>query len=151
MSSLNRVTVLGHLGADVGTRYLANGDAVVNFSIATSQRWKDKATGERREETEWHRIVMYRQLAEIAGEFLSKGDMVLVEGRLKTRKWTDHEGIERYTTEIVGDKLVMLGRRAAAEEPQASAPAVRPVQQPQPAVQQPASPSLADMEDDIPF
>lgn len=112
MASLNRVTLIGNLGKDPEIRYTADGAAVCNVSIATTNQWKDKASGERREETEWHRVVFYGRLAEIAGEYLRKGRTVFVEGRLKTRKWQDTQtGADRYSTEIIADQMQMLGSR----------------------------------------
>ena len=102
MASVNKVILMGNLGRDPETRFTANGAAVCNLRIATTRSWKDKASGERREETEWHSVVLYDRLAEIAGEYLRKGRPVYVEGRLQTRKWQDKEGQDRYTTEIVG-------------------------------------------------
>ena len=111
MSSLNKAQLIGRLGADPETRYMPNGDAVANLSLATSERWKDKQTGEQKEATEWHRLSMFGRLAEIAGEYLKKGALIYVEGKIKTRKWTDKDGVERYTTEIhVGD-MKMLGSK----------------------------------------
>ena len=111
MASVNRVQIIGNLGKDVETRYMPNGDAVSNCTVATTDSWKDKNTGEKKEVTEWHRVVFFRNLAEIAGKYLKKGSMVYIEGSLKTRKWTDKDGHERYTTEIVGDKMQMLDKR----------------------------------------
>ncbi|WP_305072148.1 single-stranded DNA-binding protein [Paracandidimonas lactea] len=127
MASLNRVTLIGNLGKDPEIRYTADGAAVCNVSIATTNQWKDKTSGERREETEWHRVVFYGRLAEIAGEYLRKGRTVFVEGRLKTRKWQDTQtGADRYSTEIIADQMQMLGSRdnGQDEAPQA-APASR--------------------------
>jgi single-strand DNA-binding protein len=101
MASVNKVILIGNLGKDPEVRYAPSGSAICNVTIATSRQWKDKTSGERQEETEWHRVVFYDRLAEIAGEYLKKGRPVYVEGRLKTRKWTDKEGVEKYTTEIV--------------------------------------------------
>ncbi|MGI9246498.1 MAG: single-stranded DNA-binding protein [Steroidobacteraceae bacterium] len=109
---VNKVILVGNLGKDPETRYMPNGKAVTNFSIATSESWKDKQTGEQREQTEWHNIVMYDRLAEIAAEYLKKGSQVYVEGRLRTRKWQDKEGRDRYTTEINANEMQMLGSRA---------------------------------------
>ena len=109
MASVNKVIVVGNLGRDPETRYMPNGEAVTNIAVATTESWKDKATGEKKEQTEWHRITFYRKLAEIAGQYLSKGSSVYVEGKLQTRKWQDKDGIERYTTEIIADSLQMLG------------------------------------------
>ena len=111
MASVNKVMLLGNLGRDPEVRTFPNGDSVCNFSIATSTSWKDKASGEKKEKTEWHRIVMYRKLAEIAGEYLKKGSSVFVEGSLQTRKWQTKEGQDRYTTEIAADTMQMLGGR----------------------------------------
>jgi single-strand DNA-binding protein len=109
---VNKVILVGNLGKDPETRYMPNGKAVTNFSIATSESWKDKQTGEQREQTEWHNIVMYDRLAEIAAEYLKKGSQVYVEGKLRTRKWQDKEGRDRYTTEINANEMQMLGSRA---------------------------------------
>ena len=112
MPSVNKVIIVGNLGRDPETRYMPNGDAITNIAVATTESWKDKQTGEKREITEWHRIVFYRKLAEIAGEYLKKGASVYIEGRLQTRKWTDKQNVERYTTEIIADSMQMLGGRA---------------------------------------
>lgn len=109
MSSLNKVLLIGNLGADPEMRYMPNGDAVANLRIATAESWKDKATGEKKESTEWHRVVMFRKLAEIAGQYLKKGSQVYIEGKLVTRKWQDKDGQDRYSTEIVSDEMKMLG------------------------------------------
>lgn len=112
MASVNKVILVGNLGRDPEVRYSPDGAAICNVSIATTSQWKDKASGERREETEWHRVVMYNRLAEIAGEYLKKGRSVYIEGRLKTRKWQDKDtGADRYSTEIVADQMQMLGGR----------------------------------------
>jgi len=111
MASVNKVIIVGNLGADPETRYMPSGGAICNVSLATTRNWKDKASGERKEETEWHRVVFYDRLAEIAGEYLKKGRSVYVEGRLKTRKWTDKEGVEKYTTEIIAEEMQLLGSR----------------------------------------
>ena len=130
---INKVILVGNLGKDPETRYMPSGKAVTNFSIATSESWKDKQTGEQKEQTEWHNIVMYDRLAEIAAEYLRKGSQVYVEGRLRTRKWQDKEGRDRYTTEIIANEMQMLGGRAGggmgtesrAEPSHAAAPAER--------------------------
>jgi single-strand DNA-binding protein len=119
---LNKVTLIGRLGSDPEVRYMPTGSAVTNVSLATSGRWKDKNTGERREETEWHRIVFFSKLAEIAGEYLKKGSQVYVEGRIQTNKWQDKEGKERYTTEIIADQMQMLGSQNEGEPGHAAAP-----------------------------
>ncbi len=167
MASLNKVILVGNLGRDPDARYSPDGAAVCNISVATTSSWKDKTSGQKREETEWHRVVMYGRLAEIAGEYLAKGRSVYIEGRLKTRKWQDKDtGADRYSTEIVADQMQMLGGRedggggggsnddAPARQPQQRAPAQRPAPQQSPAPQ--AAPAagrsdLADMDDDIPF
>ena len=108
---VNKVILVGNLGKDPESRYMPNGKAVTNFSVATSESWKDKQTGEQREQTEWHNIVMYERLAEIAAEYLKKGSQVYLEGRLRTRKWQDKEGRDRYTTENIANEMQMLGSR----------------------------------------
>jgi len=134
MASVNKVIVLGNLGKDPDLRHLPNGDAVCNFSLATTESWKDKE-GNKQDKTEWHNIVLFRKLAEIAGEYLKKGRPVYIEGRLQTRKWQDKEGKDRYTTEIVADQMQMLGSRDEAKEvAKTSTPA-----------------NFDDMESDIPF
>ncbi|MDD3081281.1 MAG: single-stranded DNA-binding protein [Desulfobacterales bacterium] len=114
MAGINKVILVGNLGKDPEVRYFSDGTAMVNFSIATSEEWKDKNTGEKKEKTEWHRIVAFRKLAEICGEYLSKGRQVYVEGKLQTRSW-EKDGVTRYTTEIVADRLQMLDARAASD------------------------------------
>lgn len=116
MASLNKVQIIGNLGRDPEVRYTPNGAAICNVTIATSRQWKDKNSGDRVEETEWHRVVFYDRLAEIAGEYLKKGRSVYVEGRLKTRKWQDKEGKDNYTTEIVAAEMQMLGGREGGDE-----------------------------------
>jgi single-strand DNA-binding protein len=110
MASVNKVILIGNLGKDPETRYMPNGEAVTNITLATTETWKDK-NGEKQEKTEWHRVTFYRKLAEIAGEYLKKGRPVYVEGRLETRKWTDKAGVERYTTEIIANDMKMLGSK----------------------------------------
>jgi single-strand DNA-binding protein len=136
MASVNKAIILGNLGKDPEVRFLPNGDAVCNFSIATTESWKDK-NGQKNDKTEWHNIVLFRKLAEIAGEYLKKGRPVYIEGRLQTRKWQDKEGADRYTTEIVADTMQMLGSRDEAREAP-SAPAEAPT-------------NFDDMKDDVPF
>lgn len=157
MASVNKVILVGNLGRDPEVRYSAEGAAICNISLATTSQWKDRNTGERREETEWHRVVFYNRLAEIAGEYLRKGRSVYIEGRLKTRKWQDKDtGQDRYSTEIVADQMQMLGGRgdettsADSSAPQAttSKPAGRSQRAPKP---EQSAQSLADMDDDIPF
>jgi single-strand DNA-binding protein len=108
---INKVILVGNLGADPETRYMPSGGAVTNLSIATSESWKDKQTGEQKERTEWHKVAMFNRLAEIAAEYLRKGSQVYIEGKLRTRKWQDRDGNDRYTTEIVADEMQMLGGR----------------------------------------
>lgn len=166
MASVNKVIIVGNLGRDPETRYMPNGDAVTNVAVATTESWKDKSTGEKKELTEWHRITFYRKLAEIAGQYLKKGSQVYVEGRLQTRKWTDKENVERYTTEIIADSMQMLGSRSGGNQgnggdDEGSAPSRRQqssAQQSQshaaPPREPPARPSSNfqnDMDDDIPF
>lgn len=109
MASVNKAIIVGNCGRDPETRYTASGEAITNVTLATSETWKDKTSGEKKESTEWHRVVFYRKLAEIAGQYLKKGKTVYIEGKLQTRKWTDKDGVERYTTEIVADTMQMLG------------------------------------------
>ena len=116
MASINKVILVGNLGRDPETRYMPDGGAVTNVSIATTDTWKDKTSGEKKEATEWHRVVFFNRLAEIAGEYLKKGSQVYVEGRLRTRKWQDKEGQDKYTTEIVCDTMQMLGGRQGMGE-----------------------------------
>jgi len=151
---INKVILVGNLGKDPETRYMPSGKAVTNFSIATSESWKDKQTGEQKEQTEWHNIVMYDRLAEIAAEYLRKGSQVYVEGRLRTRKWQDKEGRDRYTTEIIANEMQMLGSRAGGggmgtesrAEPRPAAPAERGGGAPAP-----SSSARDEFDDDIPF
>ena len=153
MASVNKVIVLGNLGRDPETRYSADGAAITNVSIATTRKYKD-ASGQLQEETEWHRVVFFGRLAEIAGEYLKKGRPVYVEGRLKTRKWTDKDGNEKYTTEIVAENMQLLGGRegmggGSAETDET--PAARSTAGgSKPASRQPAQ-NIAEMDDDIPF
>lgn len=166
MASVNKVIIVGNLGRDPETRYLPSGDAVSNINVATTDRYKDKATGEMRESTEWHRISFFGKLAEIAGQYLKKGSQVYVEGSLRTRKYTDKDGIEKFATEIRGETMQMLGGRqgmggpsdesggSGGYAPRASAPAARPAAAPaqrQAAAPKPAANSFDDMDDDIPF
>lgn len=111
MASVNKVIIVGNLGRDPETRYMPNGEAVANITVATTESWKDKTTGDKKELTEWHRVIFYRKLAEIVSQYLKKGSQVFIEGRLQTRKWNDKDGIERYTTEIIADTMQMLGSR----------------------------------------
>ena len=162
MASVNKVIVVGNLGRDPETRYMANGEAVTNIAVATTESWKDKNSGEKKELTEWHRITFYRKLAEIAAQYLKKGSQVYIEGKLQTRKWTDKENVERYTTEIIADTMQMLGSRqgmgggAPMDDDYSNAPAQRanaPANAGGSAPRQAArpAPNFSDMDDDIPF
>ena len=146
---VNKVILVGNLGKDPEMRYMPNGNAVANITLATTESWKDKQTGEQQEKTEWHRIVMFRRLGEIAGEYLKKGSQVYIEGKLQTRKWQDNSGNDRYTTEIVANEMQMLGSRTggSAGFPADSAPAQSSAPTPTPA---PAA-AGGDFDDDIPF
>jgi single-strand DNA-binding protein len=159
MASVNKVILIGNLGRDPEVRYLPSGDAVANFSIATTDKWKDK-NGEMQEQTEWHRISFFGRQAEICGEYLRKGSSVYVEGRLQTRKWTDKDGNERTTTEIRGDRMQMLGGRgggsAEMREPPDNGGAESAAPAKKPAVAAAAggakkSTGFDDLDDDIPF
>jgi single-strand DNA-binding protein len=148
MASVNKVILIGNLGADPETRYLPSGDAVTNIRIATSEKWKDKS-GSQQEHTEWHRIAFFGKLAEIAGEYLKKGSPVYVEGRIRTRKWQDKDGQDKYSTEIVADRMQLLGGRGGGAEPmtresaQPAAGGARP--------QGRKGGAFDEMDDDIPF
>ena len=151
MAGINKVIIVGNLGNDPDVRTMPNGDAVAKISVATSESWNDKNTGERREVTEWHSIVFYRRQAEVAGEYLRKGSKVYVEGRLRTRKWQDQNGQDRYTTEIIGDVLQMLDSRQSGDNQDKSSTSnayadakngVKPKQQAE---------SADNFDDDIPF
>ncbi|MDA1116799.1 MAG: single-stranded DNA-binding protein [Proteobacteria bacterium] len=153
MASVNKVIVVGNLGADPETRYLPSGEAVTNIRVATTDKWKDKASGEMKEATEWHRISFFGRLAEISGEYLKKGSQVYVEGSLRTRKWQDKEGHDRYSTDIRGDVMQMLGSRAGSGEPRgtpAGGSAAEPATEAKTAAKKPAG-KFDDMADDIPF
>ena len=171
MASINKVIIIGNLGKDPEVRYMPSGSAICNVTVATSRQWKNKESGEKNEETEWHRVALFDRQAEIAGEYLKKGSSVYFEGRLKTRKWTDKEGVERYSTEIIADVMQLLGSRqggggagagdddgsggggysersapqraSPASRPQAAAPASRPAPK--------AATGFDNMDDDIPF
>lgn len=150
MASLNRVQLIGNLGRDPEVRYLADGSAVANISVATTDRWKDKTTGEAKEATEWHRVVFFKRLAEIAGEYLKQGSQVYIEGKLKTRKWEDKDGRERYTTEIHADAMQMLGNKGERSTAEPKGDGIIPPAESAAPATKPAG-SFADMEDDIPF
>ena len=139
---INKVILVGNLGADPDTRYMPSGGAVTNVSVATTKAWKDRDTGDQQERTEWHRVAFFGRLAEIASEYLRKGSQVYVEGELRTRKWQDRDGNDRYTTEIVANEMQMLGGRGGAA-PSAPMPA-RGAAEPAPA-------AADDLDDDIPF
>jgi len=152
MASVNKVILIGNLGRDPEVRYLPSGDAVANLSVATTEVWKDKA-GEKQEQTEWHRVAFFGRQAEICGEYLRKGGSVYVEGRLQTRKWTDKDGNERYTTEIRGDRMQMLGSRAGGGGGGGEPPPERERSAGggKPAGSAPAKKNVDDLDDDIPF
>ena len=146
---INKVILIGNLGKDPEVKYAANGNAIANITLATSESWKDKNTGEQVDKTEWHRVVFFRRLAEIAGEYLKKGSKVYIEGKLQTRKWQDQNGQDRYTTEVVANDMQMLDSRGGSasfdQSPSASAPARSAPQS------QPAAAPAGDFDDDIPF
>jgi single-strand DNA-binding protein len=173
MASINKVIIIGNVGKDPEIRYMPSGSAICNVTVATSRQWKNKESGEKMEETEWHRVSLFDRQAEIAGEYLKKGSSVYFEGRLKTRKWTDKEGVERYTTEIISDVMQLLGSRqgggaamgggggeeegggysersapAPRSAPAARAPAPAPASRPAP---KSSSTGFDNMDDDIPF
>lgn len=138
MSSVNKVIILGRLGKDPETKYMTNGEAVTNFSIATSENWKDKS-GAKQERVEWHNITAYRKLAEIIAEYVKKGSLIYIEGKLQTRKWQDKDGKDRYTTEIIADQMQMLGGKTDQQD------------KPEPAAKQSAPVKSDNFDDDIPF
>jgi single-strand DNA-binding protein len=145
VASVNKVILIGNAGRDPEMKYLQNGDAICNVTIATSETWKDKTTGEKVEKTEWHRLVFFKRLAEIAGEYIAKGKPIYVEGRLQTRKY-EKEGVTHYSTEIVCDKLQLLGGKPAGDEEER--PAARPAAKP---AAKEKEVDQADFDDDIPF
>jgi single-strand DNA-binding protein len=151
MASVNKVILIGNLGKDPETRYLPSGDAVTNITVATTESWKDKKSGDKQEHTEWHRVSFFGRQAEVAGEYLKKGSPVYIEGRIRTRKWQDKEGQDRYSTEIVADRMQLLGSRGGGgaggegggmREP-SSGGGKTPVKK--------SGGSFDDMDDDIPF
>lgn len=152
MAAVNKVILVGNLGRDPETRYSPDGGAITTCSIATTETWKDKNSGEKKEATEWHRVVFYNKLAEIAGEYLKKGRPVYVEGKLKTRKWTDKDGVEKYTTEVVASEMQMLGsaRDGGGPDDGGGYSAPRADSAPKAASKKPAQ-SFSEMDDDIPF
>lgn len=135
MPSLNKVMLIGNLGADPETRYTTAGDAVASISLATTDEWRDKGSGEKRQSTEWHKVVFFKRLAEIVGQHLRKGSQVYVEGRIKTKKWTDKDGIERYMTQVEATEMKMLGKRERDDD-------TAPTQ---------STRTVSDLDDDIPF
>lgn len=166
---LNKVTLIGRLGADPEVRSMPSGGTATNISLATTRRWKDRQSGERRDETEWHRVTFFNRIAEVAGEYLRKGSLVYIEGRIRTRKWQDQNGQDRYTTEIIADQMQMLDSKSGGtanfnNDSSANTNNVNPTQQKnpqnynQPATSQPQSPEntappadFEDFDDDIPF
>lgn len=149
MASVNKVIIVGHLGNDPEIRTMPNGESVANISVATSESWTDKATGERRESTEWHRIVFYRRQAEVVGQYLRKGSQAYVEGRLKTRKWQDQNGQDRYTTEIQGDVMQMIGGKGG--DNQAQQPNPQAQKRPKPNEIYSANEKQEFADDNVPF
>lgn len=143
MKGINKAIIVGTLGKDPEVRYMPQGDAVCNISIATSESWKDKQSGEKQEKTEWHRVVAFRRLAEIMGEYLKKGSQVYIEGKIQTRKWTDKEGNDKYTTEILANEMQMLGGKPSGGQSSQGGG-----QQP---AQRPAATQNQDFDDEIPF
>lgn len=141
---INKVILVGNLGQDPETRYMPSGSAVTNFTVATNESWKDKQTGEQKDRTEWHRVAMFNRLAEIAAEYLRKGSQVYIEGKLRTRKWQDRDGNDRYTTEIIADEMQMLGGRGGGSAPMSQDPGPGPGGPPPQA-------GPDDFDDDIPF
>jgi len=140
---INKVIIVGNLGADPETRYMPSGSAVTNLSVATSEQWKDKQSGEQKERTEWHKVAMFNRLAEIAAEYLRKGSQVYIEGKLRTRKWQDRDGKDRWTTEIIADEMQMLGGRGGGgSAPMSSGPGPSSA---------PPQPPADEFDDDIPF
>jgi single-strand DNA-binding protein len=150
MASVNKAIIVGNLGRDPETRYMPNGEAVTNIAVATTETWKDKNSGEKKEATEWHRITFYRKLAEVVAQYMKKGSSIYVEGRLQTRKWTDKDGVERYTTEIIADSMQMLGGGPKQSDDDTPAPRQQQAQQRQQQSQKYSTPD--NFEDtDIPF
>src|SRR5271168_2502454 len=146
---INKVILIGHLGADPETRAMPSGMTVANLRLATSENWKDKQSGEQQERTEWHNVALFGRLGEIAGEYLRKGSQVYIEGRLRTRKWQDKSGVDRYTTEIVANDMQMIGGRGGGGD-KASAPGGGESRERPPAAE-PAGAATEDFDDDIPF
>ena len=157
MASVNKAILVGHLGKDPETRYAPSGDAICNITLATSEAWRDKATGEKREATEWHKVAFFGKLAEIAGQYLRKGSQVYIEGSIRTRKWQDKDGQDRYTTEIRADEMKMLGARQdgdGGQSQQSGTRGNRSNSAPPPSAPPPRNPpggGFGDFDDDIPF
>jgi single-strand DNA-binding protein len=160
MASVNKVIIVGNLGRDPEIRYMPSGDAVATLAVATTDNWKDKTTGEKKEQTEWHRISFFGRTAEVCGQYLKKGSSVYVEGSLRTRKYTDKDGVEKYATEIRGDSMQMLGGRQGGGGGgdqmddgggYSPPPQQRPAQQAAPRPAPKPAPNFSDMDDDIPF
>lgn len=147
MASLNKCQIIGHLGRDPEIRYMPSGEAIATLAVATTDKWKDKATGETKEQTEWHRIVFFGRIAEVCGQYLKKGSQIYVEGSLRTRKYVDKDGVEKYSTEIRGDSMQMLGSKSGGESEQGARQAPAPA----PAQKQAAKQNFPDIDDDIPF
>lgn len=148
---VNRATILGNVGKDPETRFMSNGKAVTNISVATSESWKDKQTGEQRESTEWHNVVFFDRLAEVVGEYVKKGSQIYVEGKITTRKWQDKDGKDRYTTEIVANELQLLGgAQGGSGQQDRSAPRREERQRPPAGAKTPTQ-AAAEFDDDIPF
>lgn len=149
---INKVILVGNVGTDPEIRYLPNGNPVANLSIATSETWKDKQTGERQERTEWHRVVFFNRLAEIISEYVKKGSKLYLEGSLRTRKWQDQNNVDRYTTEIIGSEMQMLDSRGTGQGANASYPSQQqPMQDAAPAPSREPAPAMDSFDDDIPF
>ena len=154
MASVNKAIIVGNLGKDPETRYTPSGDAICNITVATTETWKDKQTGEKREATEWHRVAFFGKLAEIAGQYLRKGSQVYIEGSIHTRKWQDKDGQDRYTTEIRGDQMKMLGSRPEGGESQSRSAGSSRSSAPPPSAPPARNASgggFGDFDDDIPF
>ena len=153
MASVNKVIIVGNLGKDPETRYAPSGDAVTNIVVATTETWKDKTSREKREATEWHRVVFFGKLAEIAGQYLKKGSQVYLEGKLKTRKWQDKDGQDRFTTEINADEMKMLGSKGDGQQQEGQRPQQTQQRPPANTQRQPQGQAggFSDMDDDIPF
>jgi single-strand DNA-binding protein len=156
MSSVNKVILIGNLGKDPEVRYMPSGDAVANLTLATSENWTDKASGDKKEATEWHRVAFFGRTAEVAGQYLKKGAKIYVEGSLRTRKWQDKDGQDRYTTEVRGDVMRMLDRREGGSAPMDTEMPPARQETRRPAAPAKAAPARAtsgfdDMDDDVPF